>query len=126
MSHYFPRYSPDGKWIVYTRSDYGIMLQPGSELWIIPAEGGRARRLSCNRGRMNSWHSWSPNGRWLAFSSKDDSMYTKIYLTHMDEQGNASPPVCLSRFSHHTLCANLPELVSPGAGILKSISLAGD
>ncbi|MFN2343532.1 MAG: TolB family protein [Desulfonatronovibrio sp.] len=39
-SNYFPRYSPDGKWIVFTRSPTGLVLQPDSELWIFPAEGG--------------------------------------------------------------------------------------
>ena len=34
---------------------------------------------------MNSWHSFSPNGRWLVFSSKPPSLYTRLYLTHIDE-----------------------------------------
>src|ERR1039457_3656587 len=37
--------------------------------------GGRARRMRCNTSRMNSWHSFSPNGRWLVFSSKSRSPY---------------------------------------------------
>ena len=40
-SNYFPRWSPDGKWIVFTRSRSGIMLQPDSELWIVAARGGK-------------------------------------------------------------------------------------
>jgi len=67
MSNYFPRYSPDGKWIVFTRSKAGIMLQPDSELFIIPAAGGKPRRMRCNREFFNSWHSFSPmeNGCYL-------------------------------------------------------------
>jgi Flp pilus assembly protein TadD len=42
---------------------------------------------------MNSWHSFSPNGRWLVFSSKARSPYTQMYLTHLDENGNASPAI---------------------------------
>jgi Tol biopolymer transport system component len=49
---------------------------PDSELFIIPAEGGEARRLRANTPRMNSWHSWSSNGRWLVFSSKANTAYT--------------------------------------------------
>ncbi len=39
-----------------------------------------ARPLACNLGRMNSWHSWSPDGRWLVFASKQHSDYTQLYL----------------------------------------------
>lgn len=126
MSNYFPRYSPDGKWIVFTQSPTGIMLQPGSALYMIPAEGGNARRLNCNRGRMNSWHSWSPNGRWLLFSSKSASPYTEIRITHIDDDGNDSPPVLLSRLSSDAMAANLPEFVSLNLKKLKTIRLSGN
>ena len=86
-SNFFPKYSPDGKWIVFCRAENYMLLQPDSELYIIPAEGGQARRLRANTKRMNSWHSFSPNGKWLVFSGKPDSPYTRLYLTHIDEQG---------------------------------------
>ena len=66
MSNYFPKFSPDGKWIVFCRAKSFMLLQPDSALYIIPAEGGEARRLACNTRRMNSWHSWSPNSKRLA------------------------------------------------------------
>ena len=90
MSNYFAKYSPDGKWIVFCKAKSYMLLQPDSELYIIPAEGGPSRKLSCNTNRMNSWHSFSPNGRWLAFSSKANSAYTQLFLTHIDEQGRSS------------------------------------
>ena len=61
MSNYFAKFSPDGKWIVFCKARSYMLLQPDSELYIIPAEGGVARRLRCNTHRLNSWHSWSPN-----------------------------------------------------------------
>lgn len=121
MSNYFPRFSPDGKWIVYTRSKTGIMLQPDSELYIVPAAGGVERRMKCNRARFNSWHSWSPNSKWLLFSSKVNSMYTEIFIAHIDENGNDSPPVCLFRFSDDSMAANLPEFIDLKAGKIKKI-----
>ena len=40
MSNFFPKYSPDGKWIVFCKAKSYMLLQPDSELYIIPAEGG--------------------------------------------------------------------------------------
>jgi hypothetical protein len=124
VSNYFPRYSPDGNWVVYTRSLSGIMLQPDSELWIIPARGGEARRMQCNRKFFNSWHSWSSNGRWLLFSSKANGPFTEIFLTHVDEKGKDSPPVLLSRFNDTGYAANVPEFVPVDAGAIKSIRIS--
>ena len=117
MSNYFARYSPDGRWIVFCRAKSYMLLQPDSELYILPAEGGEARRLRCNTRRMNSWHSWSPNGKWLVFSSKAWSDYTQLCLTHIDENGDSTPPVLLSHLTAPNRAANIPEFVNthPGA-----------
>lgn len=118
MSNYFPKYSPDGKWIVFTKSESYMLLQPDSELWIVPAAGGEARRLRYNTPRMNSWHSWSSNSRWLVFSSKANGPYTQLFLTHIDDDGNDSPPVLLERFTSPDRAANIPEFVKlPGDAI---------
>ncbi len=111
-SNFFPKYSPDGKWIVFCRAQNYMLLQPDSELYIIPAEGGEARRLRANTKRMNSWHSFSPNGKWLVFSGKPDSPYTRLYLTHIDEQGESTPPVVLDRLTAPDRAANIPEFVN--------------
>jgi hypothetical protein len=110
-SNYFPRYSPDGKWIVFTQSPTGLVLQPDSKLVIVPSEGGKARRLSSNRAIMNSWHSWSPNSKWVVFTCKANSPYTELYLTHIDEQGFSSPAIRLFRFSSNDFAAMVPEFI---------------
>ncbi len=118
MSNFFPKYSPDGKWIVFTMAKSYMLLQPDSELYIIPTEGGEARRLRYNTARMNSWHSWSSNSRWLVFSSKVNTAYTQLFLTHIDEDGNDSPAVLLERFTSPDRAANIPEFVNlPGDAI---------
>lgn len=122
-SNFFPRYSPDGKWLVFTRAATGLVLQPDSELWIIPAAGGTARRLAANTRLMNSWHCWSPNSRWLAFASKGNSPYTEIYLTHIDDAGNASPALRLFRLSSETMAAMVPEFLPPGTQVPAKMDL---
>jgi hypothetical protein len=114
MSNFFARYSPDGRWIVFCRARSYMLLQPDSELYIIPAEGGLARRMRCNTPRMNSWHSWSPNGKWLAFATKAYSDYTQLCLTHVDDNGTSTPPVLLAHLTARDRAANIPEFVNAG------------
>jgi hypothetical protein len=123
-SNYLPRYSPDGRWIVFARSQTGLLLQPDSRLYIIPAKGGVARKMRCNTDIMNSWHSFSPNGKWMAFTSKVNTPLTEIFLTHIDANGNDSTPILLSRFKSKGFCANIPELVRFNRDIIKEIRLS--
>lgn len=122
VSNFFPKYSPDGKWVVFCRARSYMMLQPDSELYIVPADGGQARRLRANTALMNSWHSWSPNSRWLVFASKAYSRYTQLMLTHIDESGNSSPAVVLAAFSDPERAANIPEFISPSAPAIETIA----
>ena len=49
-----------------------------------------------NSEDVDSFHTWSSNGRWLVFSSRrDDGLYTKPYFTHVDAQGQATKPFLL-------------------------------
>ena len=120
MSNYFAKFSPDGRWIVFCKAQNYMLLMPDSELYIVPAEGGEARRLRANTPLMNSWHSFSSNGRWLVFSSKANTPYTQLFLTHIDEQGRSTPPVVLDRFTDSDRAANIPEFVPlPASSIAK-------
>jgi tetratricopeptide (TPR) repeat protein len=112
MSNTFPKVSPDGKWIVFVKCRNGQLLRPDSELWIVPARGGTARRMRANTPRMNSWHSFSPNGRWLVFSSKANTPYTQMFLTHLDEDGNDTPAVLIPDSTAANRAVNLPEFVN--------------
>jgi tetratricopeptide (TPR) repeat protein len=120
-SNYFPKYSPDGRWIVFCQAENFMLLQPDSKLFIMKADGTGARLMNCNMDNMNSWHSWSPNGRWLVFSSKDESLYTRLYLTHIDEDGNDSPPILLENLVFDQRAANIPEFFPGKAPEFKTI-----
>jgi Tol biopolymer transport system component len=118
MSNYFPAVSPDGKWIVFCKSENFMLLQPDSRLYIVPVKGGRAKKLSCNLPLMNSWHAWSPNSKWIVFVSKGMSIYTDMFISHIDENGSASPPVLLEKARRYQRVANYPEFINtkPGYG----------
>ena len=112
-SNYFPKVSPDGKWLVFCKANNYMLLQPDSKLYIMPTDGSaKPRLMNCNTDNMNSWHSWSPNGKWLVFSSKAMGAYTQLFLTHIDEEGNDSPPVWLEYLNVDKRAANIPEFVN--------------
>jgi tetratricopeptide (TPR) repeat protein len=118
MSNSFPKISPDGKWIVFVQAKNAEIMRPDSQLYIVPFGGGEARRLRANQTPMNSWHSWSPNGHWLVFSSKGRGPFTQMYLTHMDADGNSSPAILVDNTTASNRAVNLPEFVNiPGDGI---------
>jgi tetratricopeptide (TPR) repeat protein len=120
MSNSFPKVSPDGRWIVFVQARNGLLMRPDGQLYIVPAQGGQARRMRCNTRLMNSWHSFSPNGRWLVFSSKSRSPYTQMFLTHLDEEGQDSPPILIENATAANRAVNIPEFVNaPPDGLLK-------
>ena len=121
-SNFFARYSPDGKWVVFCQSENFMLLQPDSKLYIMPAAGGIPRLMNCNTKNMNSWHSWSPDSKWLVFSSKNRGPYTQLYLTHIDENGNDSPPVYLENMAFDNKAANIPEFFSNKNNNLRKIT----
>jgi Flp pilus assembly protein TadD len=121
MSNNFPKVSPDGRWIVFVECRNGMVMRPDGKLHIVPFEGGEARLMKCNTPQMNSWHTFSPNGRWMAFSSKSRSPYTQLYLTHVDANGNDTPPVLVDNATAANRAVNLPEFANIPKGGLEKI-----
>ena len=120
-SNNFPKVSPDGRWIVFVRCRNGQIMRPDGKLYIVPFEGGQERLMKCNTPLMNSWHTFSPNGRWLAFSSKSRSPYTQLYLTHIDANGNDTPPILVDNTTAANRAVNLPEFANIPRGGLEKI-----
>ena len=112
MSNNFPKVSPDGKWIVFVQCHNGQLIRPDSQLFIVPFGGGVARRMRANTPLMNSWHSFSPNGHWMVFSSKARSAYTQMYLTHLDADGNDSPAILIDNTTAANRAVNIPEFAN--------------
>lgn len=115
-SNYFPTVSPDGKWLVFCQASNYMMLRPDSRLFIVPLNGGNAKKLECNFHDMNSWHSWSPNGKWLVYVSKALDIYSDMYLTHIDEKGRASVPVLIENCKRPKCAINYPEFINREPG----------
>jgi tetratricopeptide (TPR) repeat protein len=123
MSNSFPKLSPDGRWLVFVQARNGQLMRPDSQLYIVPATGGQARRMHCNTELMNSWHSFSPNGRWLVFSSKSRSPYTQMFLTHIDAEGNDSPAILIENSTAANRAVNIPEFVNILPGGIEKIDV---
>ncbi|MGJ5816652.1 tetratricopeptide repeat protein [Paludibaculum fermentans] len=121
MSNSFPKVSPDGRWLVFVKSRNGQLMRPDGKLYIVPAAGGEPRLMNCNTELMNSWHSFSPNGRWMVFSSKSRSPYTQMFLTHIDENGNDSPPILIENSTAANRAVNIPEFANIPKGGLDHI-----
>lgn len=53
---WFPRYSPDGAWIVY---------QGNGALFVVPSGGGQSRAVACGDIELQGGPLWSPDGKYL-------------------------------------------------------------
>jgi len=72
---------------------------------------------------MNSWHSFSPNGRWLVFSSKSRTPYTQMFLTHIDAEGHDTPAILIENSTAANRAVNIPEFVKHCAGRIDRIDV---
>ena len=99
MSILLPRISPDGRFLVFVMCDYSCfpVYRPSSDLYIMDLKTSSYKKLDAvNSPYSESWHSWSSNGRWLAFSSKRaGGFFTRTYFTYINENGQASKPFIL-------------------------------
>lgn len=123
MSNNFPKISPDGKWVVFVQCKNGQLMRPDSRLFIVPFAGGEARLMRANTRLMNSWHSFSPSGRWLVFSSKARSPFTQMYLTHIDAQGHDTPAILVENTTAANRAVNIPEFVNIKGDAIDSIEV---
>lgn len=91
-----PRVSPDGRWIVFTRAARGLPTAGTADLWLVSASGGDARPLGVSTDAIESWHAFSPDGRWLAFQSNRERVDEfRVYLSRFFEDGRVSPALPL-------------------------------
>jgi len=114
-SNYYARFSPDGRWMVFCQSLREYLIQPSSDLYIMRGDlSGGSRALECNAPfAADSWHGWSMNSKWVLFASKrDDGVHARVYFTHIDDAGRASPAVRLPLLVEPSASFNIPEFVA--------------
>jgi hypothetical protein len=126
LSIAMPRVSPDGRWLLFCMCEYGYFppWQQSSDLYIMDlkkaTETGRYeyRRLDISSDQSEAWHCWSSNSRWIVFSSKkDQGVFTRCYLSYVDENGKAYKPFVVPQkdpefYDYCLETFNTPEFVT--------------
>lgn len=116
----FPRIAPNGRYLMYTVSDYGnfSIWHKDANLQMIDLHTGKTDNMDMiNSNDVESYHSWSSNGCWFVFSSRrEDGLYTRPYFAHIDNAGRLSKPFLLPQeypdyYDWSLFSFNIPELV---------------
>lgn len=118
----FPRPSYNGRYIMYTLSDYGnfSIWHREADLWLLDLRSGISRNLiEVNSQETESFHNWSSNSHWFVFSSRrDDGLYTRLYLASINEKGEVSKPFMLPQqnpleyYTELLYSYNVPDFIS--------------
>lgn len=116
----FPRPSYDGKYIIFTLSEYGnfSIWHKEADLYLLNLETTQVRCIDeVNSNDTESYHSWGTESRWIVFSSRRiDGLHTRPYLAHIDDYGRFSKPILLPQkdpFYYERLLQsyNIPEFI---------------
>lgn len=115
----WPRPSYDGKYILFTLSDYGYfsIWHKESDQWLLDTATGEARPAEeINSDDADSFHNWSGNSRWVVFTSRrHDGLYSHLYIAGIDDRGRFSKPFMLpqknpQKYYGESLCSfNTPD-----------------
>lgn len=118
----FPRPSYDGRWLLYSLADFGNfpINHKEADLWIMDLSDGSTRPATeANSDYDESFHNWSSDSHWFLFASRrDDSLYSQVYFSSIDESGRVTKPFVLPqrnpwKFYHGTLFTfNVPDFTS--------------
>lgn len=115
-----PRISPDGRWLMFTLASYGVfhIWHKDADLWIMDLQTGETRPMAeLNSDDVESYHSWSSNGRWVVFSSRrTDKNFTRPFIAYIDRNGKGRKPFELPQKDPYKHCEftrsyNIPEFM---------------
>ena len=120
------RISPDGRWLLFCMCDYGCfpVYRPSSDLYLIDLrkaeETGvfKPEKISANSDKSESWHSFSSNSKWIAFSTKSlRSRLTVTKFCYLDDKGQTSKPFIMPQkepgfYDSFTMTFSVPEFTT--------------
>ena len=129
LSILLPRVSPDGRFLLFCMCRYGCfpIYQRSSDLYLMDLATGDYRKLPINSRYSESWHSWSSNSRWIAFSSRrQGGLFTRTYFSYVDETGKAHKPFVLPQkdpayYDSRLETYSVPELIKDSVKVSKSL-----
>ena len=95
----WPRPSYDGRYVLFTQTDYGYfsVWHPEADLWLYDVQTRQSHPLpEVNSQEAESLHAWSSNSRWFLFTSRrDDGLFTRLYFSHITPDGRVTKPFLL-------------------------------
>jgi dipeptidyl aminopeptidase/acylaminoacyl peptidase len=77
--HTYPKWSPDGNWIVYSKTD----ASGWGQIYKVPATGGPEVAVTSGIYHRSS-PNWSPDGNWIVYLKDDATTYDQVYKVPSD------------------------------------------
>ena len=114
-----PRISPDGRYMLFSRADCGAfnLYHNESDLLMMDLQtGDMIDTRVINSPRMESYHAWSSNGKWILYASKRfDGRYTRLMMAYWDGKRFHKPFLLPQEnpWENYTLMMayNIPEFI---------------
>ncbi|HSK04769.1 MAG TPA: hypothetical protein VK932_26140 [Kofleriaceae bacterium] len=110
-NNFYPSWSPDGKWVLFNRSDTNAYNSLNASLWVVKADGSAPPiQLSAFNqaadGLTNSWGRWAPFAQtvgtnqepifWITVSSKRDFGVRRV--NSVDAEAAKTPQIWMAPF----------------------------
>ncbi len=115
----FAKPSYDGRYIMFTLSDYGCfpIWHHEADLWLLDLQTGTARPIDeINSPDTESTHNWSSGSHWFVFvSRRENGLYSQLFFSCLDDNGKATKPFLLPQenpseyYSSTTYSFNVPD-----------------
>ncbi len=115
-----PAISPDGKTLVFVMHNYGTspIWHKEADLYMLNLNDGKFGIMNLNSMEAESYHTWSSNGKWIAFSSKrGDGITARPYFAYFGSPDEVGKPFVLPQkdptlYKRQDKTFNRPEFVT--------------